>query len=104
MRTRRSKTSFTTPASGVGYWRSVSNAALNAFAVESFVDETPPQLPAGPGGLAHGHAQCDARSQNVLKLAADKAGWKGGRQTGTRRGAKWSAMAPIRHWWLKSLW
>ncbi|MBI3716070.1 MAG: xanthine dehydrogenase family protein molybdopterin-binding subunit [Betaproteobacteria bacterium] len=58
----------------VGYWRSVSNA-LNAFAIESFIDEIAKET--GKDPLAMRLAMLDAhpRAQAVLKLAADKAGW-----------------------------
>lgn len=58
----------------VGYWRSVSNA-LNAFAVESFVDEVALAAGKDPVALRMDMLNGDARSQNVLKLVADKAGW-----------------------------
>ncbi len=58
----------------VGYWRSVSNA-LNAFAVESFVDEIALATKKDPVALRMDMLKGDARSQNVLKLAAEKAGW-----------------------------
>jgi isoquinoline 1-oxidoreductase subunit beta len=58
----------------VGYWRSVSNA-LNAFAVESFVDEIAAATKKDPVALRMEMLKGDSRSQNVLKLAADKAGW-----------------------------
>jgi isoquinoline 1-oxidoreductase beta subunit len=58
----------------VGYWRSVSHA-LNAFANESFVDEL--AIAAGKDPLAYrmGMLGKQPRIANVLKLAADKAGW-----------------------------
>ena len=58
----------------VGYWRSVSNA-LNAFAVECFMDEIAAATKKDPVALRMGLLAGDARSQNVLKMAADKAGW-----------------------------
>ena len=58
----------------VGYWRSVSNA-LNAFAVESFIDEIALATKKDPVALRMDLLKGDARSQNVLKMAADKAGW-----------------------------
>ncbi|TAG50070.1 MAG: xanthine dehydrogenase family protein molybdopterin-binding subunit [Betaproteobacteria bacterium] len=58
----------------VGYWRSVSNA-LNAFAVESFIDEVATATKKDPVAMRMGMLGHDKRSQNVLKMAADKAGW-----------------------------
>jgi len=58
----------------VGYWRSVSNA-LNAFAVESFMDEIALAKKQDPVAMRMELLKGDARSQNVLKMAADKAGW-----------------------------
>ncbi len=58
----------------VGYWRSVSNA-LNAFAVESFMDEVAAATKKDPVQLRMDLLAHDKRSQNVLKMAADKAGW-----------------------------
>ena len=58
----------------VGYWRSVSHA-LNAFANESFVDEM--ALAAGKDPYVYRMSLLDKqpRFANVLKMAADKAGW-----------------------------
>ena len=58
----------------VGYWRSVSNA-MNAFAVESFIDEIASATKKDPVAMRMDLLKGDARSQNVLKMAADKAGW-----------------------------
>jgi isoquinoline 1-oxidoreductase subunit beta len=58
----------------VGYWRSVSNA-MNAFAVESFMDEIALSKKQDPVAMRMDMLKGDARSQNVLKMAADKAGW-----------------------------
>jgi isoquinoline 1-oxidoreductase beta subunit len=58
----------------VGYWRSVSHA-LNAFANEGFIDELA-QL-AGQDPYAYRLSLLDGKPRfaNVLKLAAEKAGW-----------------------------
>ncbi len=58
----------------VGYWRSVSNA-LNAFAVESFIDEIALATKKDPVAMRMGMLAHDPRSQNVLKLATERAGW-----------------------------
>jgi isoquinoline 1-oxidoreductase beta subunit len=58
----------------VGYWRSVSHN-MNSFANESFMDEM--ALAAGKDPYAYRMAllKDQPRFANVLKLAADKAGW-----------------------------
>lgn len=58
----------------VGYWRSVSHA-LNAFANESFIDEL--AAAAGQDPLAYRMALLTTKPRfaNVMKMAADKAGW-----------------------------
>ncbi len=69
----------------VGYWRSVSHA-LNAFANESFIDE----LAAGAGKDPYSYRMAllakQPRFANVLKLAADKAGWATPAPAGRFRG------------------
>ncbi len=69
----------------VGYWRSVSHA-LNAFANESFIDEL--AAAAGKDPLAYRMSLLDKspRYANVLKLAAEKAGWGGALPAGRARG------------------
>ncbi len=69
----------------VGYWRSVSHA-LNAFANESFVDEM--AAAAGKDPYAYRMALLDRqpRFANVLKMAADKAGWGKPLPAGRSRG------------------
>ena len=58
----------------VGYWRAVSHN-MNAFANESFVDEL--AKAAGQDPYAYRMKMLDGKPRfaNVLKLAADKAGW-----------------------------
>ena len=69
----------------VGYWRSVSHA-LNAFANESFIDEC--AAAAGKDPLAYRMALLGSqpRFANVLRMAADKAGWGTPAPTGRYRG------------------
>ncbi|MES1976765.1 MAG: xanthine dehydrogenase family protein molybdopterin-binding subunit [Pseudomonadota bacterium] len=69
----------------VGYWRSVSHA-LNAFANESFIDE----LAAGAGKDPYAYRMAllekQPRFANVLRMAADKAGWATPAPAGRFRG------------------
>ncbi|MBI2724771.1 MAG: xanthine dehydrogenase family protein molybdopterin-binding subunit [Polaromonas sp.] len=69
----------------VGYWRSVSHA-LNAFANESFIDE----LAAGAGKDPYAYRMAllekQPRFANVLRMAADKAGWATPAPAGRYRG------------------
>ena len=58
----------------VGYWRSVSHL-LNAFANESFVDELAREAGQDPYAYRMSLLAGKPRFANVLKLAADKAGW-----------------------------
>jgi len=58
----------------VGYWRSVSHA-LNAFSNESFVDELAVAAGRDPYAFRIDLLAHKPRFANVLKLAADKAGW-----------------------------
>jgi isoquinoline 1-oxidoreductase subunit beta len=58
----------------VGFWRSVSHL-LNAFANESFVDELAKTAGKDPYEYRMSMLGSQPRFANVLKLAADKAGW-----------------------------
>ena len=58
----------------VGYWRSVSHAP-NAFANESFVDEMAAAAGQDPYAYRMSLLKNQPRYANVLKIAADKAGW-----------------------------
>ena len=58
----------------VGYWRSVSHA-LNAFANESFIDELAAAAKQDPYAYRMSLLGSQPRFANVLKMAADKAGW-----------------------------
>jgi len=69
----------------VGYWRAVSHN-FNAFANESFVDEL--ALAAGKDPYAYRMSLLEGKPRflNVLKLAADKAGWGTAAAAGRFRG------------------
>jgi isoquinoline 1-oxidoreductase subunit beta len=58
----------------VGYWRSVSHI-LNAFANESFIDELAKSAGKDPYEYRMSMLTKQPRFANVLKMAADKAGW-----------------------------
>jgi isoquinoline 1-oxidoreductase beta subunit len=58
----------------VGYWRSVSHN-MNSFANESFVDEMAKAAGKDPFDFRMALLKDKPRFANVLKLAADKAGW-----------------------------
>jgi isoquinoline 1-oxidoreductase beta subunit len=59
----------------VGYWRSVSNA-LNAFAVESFVDEAAKAANKDPVTFRLSALKKQPRAEAVLKLAVQKSGYQ----------------------------
>lgn len=69
----------------VGYWRSVSHA-LNAFANESFIDELAIAAGKDPYAYRMSLLEKQPRFANVLKLAADKAGWGTPLPAGRSRG------------------
>jgi isoquinoline 1-oxidoreductase beta subunit len=69
----------------VGYWRSVSHA-LNAFANESFVDELAAAAGKDPYAYRMSLLEKQPRFANVLKLAAEKAGWGTALAAGRARG------------------
>ena len=69
----------------VGYWRSVSHA-LNAFANETFIDELAANAKADPVAYRLSLLSNKPRFANVLKLAADKAGWGSAAPAGRTRG------------------
>ena len=58
----------------VGYWRAVSHS-MNAFANESFVDEMAKAAGQDPYAYRLKMLEGKPRYANVLKLAAEKAGW-----------------------------
>lgn len=61
----------------VGYWRSVSNA-LNAFAVESFIDEVARVAGKDPVTFRMAELKKQPRALAVLKLAVEKSGYRAG--------------------------
>jgi len=69
----------------VGYWRAVSNN-LNAFAVESFMDELAAEAGKDPVEFRMALLDKQPRAQKVLSTAAEKAGWGSLRQRGTALG------------------
>jgi len=69
----------------VGYWRSVSHA-LNAFANESFIDELAAAAKQDPYAYRMSLLGSQPRFANVLKLAADQAGWGTPAASGRFRG------------------
>ena len=68
-----------------GYWRSVSHA-LNAFANECFIDELAAAAGKDPYAYRMGLLDKKPRFANVLKLAAEKAGWGKAPPAGRSRG------------------
>ena len=68
-----------------GYWRSVSHA-LNAFPNESFIDEMAVAAKQDPYAFRMAMLDKKPRFANVLKLAAEKAGWGGPLPAGRFRG------------------
>ena len=69
----------------VGYWRSVSHA-LNAFPNESFIDEMAAAAGKDPYEFRLSMLDKQPRFVNVLKLAAEKAGWGKPAPNGHTRG------------------
>ncbi|MCG2594183.1 xanthine dehydrogenase family protein molybdopterin-binding subunit [Ramlibacter sp. XY19] len=69
----------------VGYWRSVSHL-LNAFANESFIDELAKEAGQDPYAYRMALVASQPRFANVLKIAADKAGWGTPLPAGRARG------------------
>ena len=69
----------------VGYWRAVSHS-MNAFANESFVDEMAKAAGQDPYAYRMKMLEGKPRYANVLKLAAEKAGWGKSLPKGRARG------------------
>ncbi len=69
----------------VGYWRAVSHN-MNAFANESFVDEMAKAAGKDPYEYRMAMVKDKPRFANVLKLAAEKAGWGKPLAAGRSRG------------------
>lgn len=62
------------PGLRTGFWRSVGHS-INAFMVESFMDELAHQAGKDPVQFRLDHLRNNPRMANVLKIAADKGGW-----------------------------
>ena len=73
------------PGIPIGYWRSVS-AFSNAFAVECFLDELAAESGEDPFDYRDRLLTNSPRMREVMKLAADKAGWKEKPPAGVHRG------------------
>jgi isoquinoline 1-oxidoreductase beta subunit len=69
----------------VGYWRAVSHS-MNAFANESFIDELAKAAGQDPYAYRMKMLSGKPRYANVLKLAAEKAGWGKPLPAGRARG------------------
>jgi isoquinoline 1-oxidoreductase beta subunit len=69
----------------VGYWRAVSHS-MNVFANESFVDELAKNAGQDPYAYRMKMLNGKPRFANVLKLAAEKAGWGKALPAGRARG------------------
>lgn len=69
----------------VGYWRAVSHS-MNAFANESFIDEMAKAAGQDPYAYRMKMLAGKPRFANVLKLAAEKAGWGKALPKGRARG------------------
>jgi isoquinoline 1-oxidoreductase beta subunit len=69
----------------VGYWRAVSHN-MNAFANESFMDELAASAGKDPYQYRMALLKNKPRFANVLKLAAEKAGWGNALPAGRARG------------------
>lgn len=82
---RRVETVELSPPVRVGFWRS-TGASQNVFFVESFIDEIAHAGKLDPVVLRRRLLAFDLRSQAVLDLAAQKAGWETAAANGVSRG------------------
>lgn len=73
------------PGIPVGAWRSVADSR-NAFVVESFVDEIACATGKDPYQLRYDLLRNEPKRRGVLKLAAEKAGWRRKASAGLYRG------------------
>ena len=79
----------------VGFWRSVGNS-INAFAVESAIDEAALAAGIDPLNYRRKLLAADARSLDVLNAAATLAGWSTAAPAGRARGiAFWASFGSI---------
>src|SRR5690606_17094036 len=73
------------PGVPVGFWRSVGHS-VNAFVVESFIDELAHAAGADPYRFRRELLASAPRNLRVLDLAAEKAGWDTPPPEGVHRG------------------
>lgn len=75
----------TDPGLRTGFWRSVGHS-INAFMVESFMDELSHKAGQDPVQFRLAHLKNNPRMANVLKVAAEKGNWGQPRTPGAAQG------------------